>query len=70
MNKMEQVKSFAGSIVKEIRAPRDYDDKDLVIICVTVIVLFSLFAVSDPVQIVRDALIGMFGVAVGRTGKA
>ena len=43
------------------------DDKSLVILCVTFLTFTAMFQLADPVQIVRDAYIGLFGVAVGRS---
>ncbi len=42
------------------------DDKDLVIISVTVIAIVSLFVIADPVTIVSSIVSGLFGIAVGR----
>ncbi len=43
------------------------DDKSLVILCVTIIAIIAMFQLADPVAIVRDAFIGLFGVAVGKS---
>ena len=45
------------------------DDKNLVILCVTVILLASMFGLSDPAQIISNGVAGLFGVAVGRAVK-
>ena len=45
------------------------DDKNLVIFCVTLIVVVALFKLPDPVTIVNSGLSGLFGVAVGKTLK-
>jgi hypothetical protein len=42
------------------------DDKDLVIISVTVIAIVSLFVISEPATIVTAIVSGLFGIAVGR----
>lgn len=42
------------------------DDKDLVIISVTVIAIVSLFVLADPTTIISSIVSGLFGVAVGR----
>lgn len=47
-----------------IRA-RDWDDKDLIIIAVTVIGVISLFVLADPSIILTSILSGLFGMATG-----
>lgn len=42
------------------------DDKDLVIISVTIIAIVSLFVLADPTTIISSIVSGLFGVAVGR----
>lgn len=44
----------------------DFDDKDLVIICVTVIALACIGWLSDAQSIINAIVAGLFGVAVGR----
>lgn len=44
------------------------DDKDLVIISVTIIAIVSLFVLAEPVVIVSSVISGLFGVAVGTKG--
>jgi hypothetical protein len=44
------------------------DDKDLVILGVTVIVIVALFKITDPTDIITNAMSGLFGIAVGRKG--
>jgi len=43
----------------------DYDDKDLVILAVTIIAVISLFVLTDPVIILTSIISGLFGIAVG-----
>jgi len=45
------------------------DDKNLVILCATVIILAALFTLQDAATIVGQGLTGLFGVAVGKTLK-
>lgn len=48
----------------------DFDDKDLVIVAVFFIGIFSLFTVKDPKSlelIITAALSGLFGIAVGKS---
>lgn len=47
----------------------DLDDKDLVIIAVTIITVCALYVLTDPIQIVSQAITGLFGVAVGKSLK-
>ena len=42
------------------------DDKDLVIISVTIIAIVSLFVIAEPATIVTAIVSGLFGIAVGR----
>lgn len=42
------------------------DDKDLVIISVTVIGIISLFVLGDPTTILSSVISGLFGLATGR----
>ena len=42
------------------------DDKDLVIISVTMIAIISMFVIADPITIVTSIVSGLFGIAVGR----
>lgn len=41
------------------------DDKDLVIVAVTVIIMTSMFVIKDA-SIVTAGLSGLFGIAVGK----
>ena len=50
-----------GHIVME-----QVDDKHLIILSVTVIAVAALFKLSDPVNILTNALSGLFGMAVGK----
>jgi len=48
----------------------DFDDKDLVIICATLIAIISIFGIAeDPSTIVTSVVSGLFGVAVGKSVK-
>ena len=47
---------------------RELDDKEIVVVCVTAIIIFSMIALGD-VNIVTNGLSGLFGVAVGRGMK-
>jgi len=40
------------------------DDKTLVIICVTMLGLFCLWALPDPTATIQSVISGLFGVAV------
>ena len=42
------------------------DDKDLVIISVTIIGIIALFVLADPTTILSSIISGLFGIAVGR----
>lgn len=42
------------------------DDKDLVIISVTVIGIIALFVLTDPTTILSSIISGLFGVATGK----
>jgi hypothetical protein len=42
------------------------DDKDLVIISVTIIAIVSLFVMAEPATIITSVLSGLFGLATGR----
>ena len=42
------------------------DDKDLVIISVTIIGIIALFVIADPTTILSSIISGLFGIAVGR----
>lgn len=42
------------------------DDKDLVIISVTIIAIVSLFVIAEPATIVTAIVSGLFGIATGR----
>jgi len=44
----------------------NFDDKDLVILSVTIIGIISLFVLADPTTIVSSIISGLFGIAVGR----
>ena len=44
------------------------DDKGLVIVCVTLLAMTSLVLLgTEGMALVHDALIGLFGVAVGKS---
>lgn len=42
------------------------DDKNLVIICSTLLGLAALWALQDPTTVITSVITGLFGVAVGR----
>ena len=42
------------------------DDKDLVIISVTIIGIIALFVLADPTTILSSIISGLFGVATGK----
>ena len=44
---------------------RDWDDKDLIIMAVTIIGVISLFILPDPAIILTSILSGLFGMATG-----
>jgi len=49
---------------------KDFDDKDLVILAVTIIALYAMFCYGMASQNIVTAIVsGLFGVAVGRTTK-
>lgn len=48
----------------------DMNDKNLVIICATIICLVSIGWIANPENIVLNIVTGMFGVAVGQATKA
>ena len=47
----------------------DFDDKDLVIFCVTIIGIVSIFFVENPTEVLNPIITGLFGVAVGKKLK-
>jgi len=47
----------------------DFDDKDLVIVCSTIIALGCMFKMGNPESILTAIVAGLFGVAVGRKLK-
>lgn len=51
-----------------LQASREIDDKDLVIIAVTLIAAIAMFAISEPETIITAVVSGLFGIAVGRKG--
>lgn len=54
-------------ILKKFEMP---DDKELVIYAVTLISLCALFLLKgDAISIIENVIVGMFGIAVGRTTK-
>ena len=63
--KIPEVITTDGNNTKIIRT-RDWDDKDLVIIAVTIIGVASLIVIPDPAMILTSIISGLFGVAVGR----
>lgn len=44
----------------------DFDDKDLVIISLTIIGVISLFKLTDPVVIISNIVSGLLGIATGK----
>jgi hypothetical protein len=54
-----------GKNTKIIRT-RDWDDKDLTIISVTIIGIISLIILKDPSMILTSIISGLFGLAVGK----
>ena len=47
----------------------NFDDKDLVIICVTLIAFVCAFRLDDPSSIILSIVTGLCGVAVGKNLK-
>lgn len=45
---------------------KEMDDKIAVIFCVTVVLIFAMFTVEDPVGTINQGLTGLMGIAVGR----
>jgi hypothetical protein len=54
-----------GKDTKIIRT-RDWDDKDLTIISVTILGIISMIVLSDPSMILTSIISGLFGLAVGK----
>ena len=48
---------------------RGFDDKDLVIICTSLIAIIAIFAVPNSLSLVNSIITGLFGIAVGRTTR-
>jgi hypothetical protein len=42
------------------------DDKTLIILCITLLGVGSLYIMDDPENIVQSIVTGLFGIAVGR----
>jgi len=42
------------------------DDKNLVIVAVTVLTLTAMFILKDPAAVLSNTITGLFGVAVGK----
>ncbi len=47
----------------------EVDDKNLVVICATIIAVVAMFTFADPETIVTSVTSGLFGVAVGKSLK-
>jgi hypothetical protein len=45
------------------------DDKNLVIICATLIAVISILMLADPVNVVMNIVTGMMGIATGQAMK-
>ena len=45
----------------------DFDDKDIVIICATLLACVAMFILPDAGQVVSNVITGLFGVAVGKS---
>jgi hypothetical protein len=54
-----------GKDVRIIRT-RDWDDKDLTIVSVTILGIISMIVLSDPSMILTSIVSGLFGLAVGK----
>ena len=53
-----------------MKATKDYDDKDLVIVSVLLICIAAIaipYCSENAVALVEKALYGLFGIAVGKT---
>ena len=50
----------------------DFEDKDLLILCVTVLCILALFNLADDVAagLIEKALYGLFGIVTGRAMTA
>ncbi len=48
---------------------KDFDDKALVILAVTIIALAAMWRLPDAENIITSVVSGLFGVAVGRALK-
>ena len=46
-----------------------FDDKELVIVAVTVIAVLAIFRMPESDTIITSVVSGLFGVAVGKAGK-
>ena len=44
----------------------NFDDKDLVIISLTIIAIFSLFKIASPIIIISNIVSGLLGIATGK----
>ncbi len=44
----------------------NFDDKDLVIIAVTILGIVSLSVLAEPTTILSNIIVGLFGICVGR----
>jgi len=53
-------------IKKVFTTPINFDDKDLVIISLTIIAIVAMFKITSPVTIISNIISGLLGVATGK----
>jgi hypothetical protein len=63
---IDDISIVSDYILKSKSSYRLLNDKDLVIICASIIAIFAMFIVPNPAIIISSVLSGMFGLATGR----
>ena len=56
-------------IKKVFTTPINFDDKDLVIISLTIIAIVAMFKITSPAAIISNIISGLLGVATGKAMK-
>ena len=63
---IDDIAVVSDYVLKTKSSFRLLNDKDLVIICASIIAIVSMFVVPSPAIIISSVLSGLFGLATGR----
>ncbi len=66
--KQEQIKKYR-KLLNYKRPMVDFDDKDLVIISLTIICVIAMFKITNPLILVSNIVSGLLGIATGKIIK-